>query len=782
VRQPPGKPGRKTFAVIIRRLALLRDIGIDPDIAAGIHPERLRRLCQEGARLTAQHVRTLQATRRRATLAATVLETIVTLTDDAVLMFDRLLGQMFRREQNSADTALKRDRRNINGKIRLLARLGDALLTAKVSGGDIGAAVEAAVGWDDLGREVDEARKLIRPDAVDPVTVAATNYPVLRQVGPLFIASFTFGAVPACHTLARAVAIMRDLHLGRLKKLPPDTPVAFIRQAWRRAIGPGIPDRRVYEFCVLVELRDRLRAGDMWVEGSRRYRAVEQQLIPSPVFATMRAAGPLPIPAPDTASAWLDERRTRLARRLAEVERKAETDALEDVQLSLGKLRISPLKAVTPDEADSALAPLYAHLPAIRITDLLAEVDRWTGFSQCFTHLQSGRVADEPRAILTAVLADATNLGHKRMAEACDLVTQRQLSWLASWHLREETYGRALARLVDAQHTAPLAALFGAGTSSSSDGQNFPLDRRAQATGAVNPHKGAEPAVSFYSHVSDRYAPFHSTVISASASEAAQVLDGLLHHGADLHIEEHHVDGGGVSDHVFALCHLLGFRFAPRIPNIAARRLHLFNGIEPGPDIAPLVAGRIDEALIAAHWDDVLRLGTSIRTGVVSASIMLERLGSYPRANGLALALREIGRVERTLFTLDWIEQPEQRRRATRELNKGEAENALKRAIFFHRIGRIRDHALQAQTHRASALNLVAGAIVLWNTTYLQAARMHLTSLGRSVPPDLLQHLSPLGWQHINLTGDYLWTDPDAPSSALRPLRQMHAVEGPAKP
>ncbi|MBN9990654.1 Tn3 family transposase, partial [Listeria monocytogenes] len=108
-------------------------------------------------------------------------------------------------------------------------------------------------------------------------------------------------------------------HLGRLKKLPPDTPVAFIRQAWRRAIGPGIPDRRVYEFCVLVELRDRLRAGDMWVEGSRRYRAVEQQLIPSPVFATMRAAGPLPIPAPDTASAWLDERRTRLARRLAEV-------------------------------------------------------------------------------------------------------------------------------------------------------------------------------------------------------------------------------------------------------------------------------------------------------------------------------------------------------------------------------------------------------------------------------------------------------------------------------
>src|SRR3546814_18504540 len=89
----------------------------------------------------------------------------------------------------------------------------------------------------------------------------------------------------------------------------------------------------------------------------------------------------------------------------------------------------------------------------------------------------------------------------------------------------------------------------------------------------------------------------------------------------------------------------------------------------------------------------------------------------YPRADGLALALREIDRVERTLFTLDWIEQPEQRRRATRELNKGEAENALKRAIFCYLIGRICDHALQAQRHRETPLKLLAGAMMFWKTT-----------------------------------------------------------------
>lgn len=773
VRQPPGKPGRRAFATILDRLATLRAIGLVPDITSTVHPERVRRMCQEGARLTAQHLATLNPARRRAVLVATVLETQVTLTDDAVLMFERLFGQMFRRVERREDAAFKRDQRTINSKVKLLARIGNALIAARSSGADPFAAVEQIIGWDELGHEVDEANRLVRPDPLDPVQLAQSNFPILRQIGPAFLQAFIFGAVPACSGLARAVEVVRSLYSGRLRKLPADAPVGFIRRSWRRQIGRGQIDRRTYEFCVLAELRDRLRAGDMWVEGSRRYRAVEQQLIPAPVFVAMREAGPLPVPAPATAVEWLADRRALLAHRLRVIEVKVEADALEDVRLSAGRLRISPLKPATPDEAEGALAPLYAHLPPIRVTDLLADVDRWTGLTGCFMHLTTGRSHDDPRAILLAVLADATNLGHARMAEACDLISQRQLGWLASWHLREDTYGAALARLVDAQHRMQLSAHFGGGTSSSSDGQHFPLDRRAQATGAVNPHKGAEPSVSFYTHVSDRYAPFHSKVISATAGEAAHVLDGLLHHGAELNIERHHTDGGGVSDHVFALCHLLGFQFAPRIPNIAARRLHLFGGLKPSPDLAPLVAGPIDERLITAYWDDIIRLSVSIRTGVTSASTMLERLGSYPRANGLALALREIGRVERTLFTLDWIESPEERRRATRELNKGEAENALKRAIFFHRAGRLRDHGLQAQSHRASAVSVVAGAIVLWNTTYLEAAIHHLERQGRPVPVDMLQHLSPLGWQHINLTGDYLWTVPAAEAGQLRPLRQV---------
>lgn len=69
----------------------------------------------------------------------------------------------------------------------------------------------------------------------------------------------------------------------------------------------------------------------------------------------------------------------------------------------------------------------------------------------------------------------------------------------------------------------------------------------------------------------------------------------------------------------------------------------------------------------------------------------LPRRASYPRQNSLALALRELGRIERTIFTLDWMRNAELRRRVQIGLNKGEAKNALTRAVFLNRLGEIRD-------------------------------------------------------------------------------------------
>lgn len=166
-----------------------------------------------------------------------------------------------------------------------------------------------------------------------------------------------------------------------------------------------------------------------------------------------------------------------------------------------------------------------------------------------------------------------------------------------------------------------------------------------------------------------------------------------------------------------------------------------------------------------------MRLASSIKQGTVTASLILRKLASYPRRNGLALALRELGRIEKTLFLLDWYQLPELRQRVTHGLNKGELRNALAKAVFFHRLGEVRDRSFEDQMHRASGLNLLIAAIILWNTVYLEKAVETLRAKGVTISDEQLKHLAPIGWQHINLTGDYSWDFSQKSSlDKLRPL------------
>ncbi len=118
---------------------------------------------------------------------------------------------------------------------------------------------------------------------------------------------------------------------------------------------------------------------------------------------------------------------------------------------------------------------------------------------------------------------------------------------------------------------------------------------------------------------------------------------------------------------------------------------------------------------------------------------------------------------------------PALRRRVTIGLNKGEARNSLGRAVFFNRLGEIRNRSIESQKQQASGLNLVTAAIILWNTVYLERAVNHLKANGENINEDLLKHLSPLGWGHIHLTGDYVWPEKDKfKEGEFRKLRNIN--------
>jgi hypothetical protein len=185
----------------------------------------------------------------------------------------------------------------------------------------------------------------------------------------------------------------------------------------------GTIDRRYYELCVLSELRDRLRAGDAWVVGSRRYRSFEERLISNETLEELGQSGTLPIAVDPDFDRFIAARCALLDERLTAIDVKANGGLLPDVTLDKGVLKITPIEKSTPPEAEALAERLYAMLPRIRVTDLLSEVARWTLFTHCFTHLRTGEIAADPHVVMAGILADGLNLGLTRMAEACRVLS-----------------------------------------------------------------------------------------------------------------------------------------------------------------------------------------------------------------------------------------------------------------------------------------------------------------------------------------------------------------------
>jgi TnpA family transposase len=170
-----------------------------------------------------------------------------------------------------------------------------------------------------------------------------------------------------------------------------------------------------------------------------------------------------------------------------------------------------------------------------------------------------------------------------------------------------------------------------------------------------------------------------------------------------------------------------------------------------------LIKAKVNIARIESQWPDIIRLIASVITHRVVPSDILRQLASFPRQNELAIALREIGRIERTIFILSWISSVDMQRRAQIGLNKGEAHHALKRALNFNRRGEINDRTSENQHLRMMHLNLLAAIIIYWNTKHLGRIVNEMAQKGIIILPEQLAHLSPLGWEHIILTGYYRW-------------------------
>ncbi|EQB03286.1 transposase TnpA [Sphingobium quisquiliarum P25] len=733
---------------LMDRLEYLQRFDLPADLLDGVPAHRVTRLRRQGERYYADGMRDLPEDRRLAILAVCTLEWRSSLADVIVETHDRIVGRLYRASERLCNTRIADEKAAVRDTLKSFAEIGGALLGAQDDGTALDGIIATGPGWERFRTLVATASALTNVLAADPLSRVLDGYHRFRLYAPRMLRLLDMQAAPIATPLLAAVAMLRN-------GIKVDPPVDFLRpnSKWHRHLcAEPSGDHRLWEIAVLFHIRDALRSGDIWLAGSRRYGDLKQLLVPpQAIEQTARLAVPL------RPGEWLAERRARLDTRLKEFGRAARTGTIPGGIIENGKLHIDKLRADTPEGAEDLVLDLYQQLPPARITDLLLEVDERTGFSEAFTHLRTGAPCSDRIGLMNVLLAEGVNLGLRKMAAATNTHSFWELLRIARWHVEGSAYDRALAMIVEAHAALPMAAFWGQGQSASSDGQFFLATEQGEAMNLINAKYGNVPGLKGYSHVSDQYAPFATQVIPATVSEAPYILDGLLMNDAGRRVRQHFADTGGFTDHVFAACALLGYRFAPRIRDLPQKRLYAFTPNATPANVRALVGGKINEPLIERNWPDILRIMATIAAGIVAPSQILRKLASYPRQNELALALREVGRIERTLFMIDWILDAGLQRQAQIGLNKGEAHHALKRAISFHRRGEIRDRSGEGQHYRIAGMNLLAAIIIFWNTMKLGEVVNTRAASGTHIAPDLLAHVSPLGWEHINLTGEYRW-------------------------
>ena len=338
--------------------------------------------------------------------------------------------------------------------------------------------------------------------------------------------------------------MLRRLSQEHRRAVPEDASIDFVPARWRPYVTEpaGKHSRRYWELCLLSELRAALRAGDIWVVGSRRYANPETYLIPPSRWPELRpdavALVGVPLAGEDRLATCAQEL-TESLHRLDQV-----LDQENSIRVVDGELVVGRLSAEDVSEDTVRLRQLIAdRMPRVELAELLIEVDHWTGFSKHFTHAGGStvRTADLTVHLYAAILAQACNFGLTTMAEVADLA-YGQLAWTTEWYLREETLGAANTAIVNYQHRRPIAQLWGGGTLSSSDGQRFPVAVKSPVATALPRYFGLGRGVTAYTHVSDQHTIYATMVIPATVRDATYVLDGILNNETELPIAEHTTD------------------------------------------------------------------------------------------------------------------------------------------------------------------------------------------------------------------------------------------------
>ena len=780
LRKGPTTISGPALNLALQRYQDLRAFGIFDLNFSNIPPVRLKSLARYAGVTSMHKIARMPEDRRIAVLVGFVkaFETIA--LDESLDVFDMLTTDIAREARIKGRKNRLRTLKDLDRSALTLAAVCAFLLDDNLSNDEIRDVVFAHAPKDVLAETIAVVNSLARPASDQYHHELIEQYGKVRRFLPNLLATVEFKAAPAGTATMEAVNYLSDMGTTWRKTLD-NPPLEFITQHWRKVVFDANDQvlMRGYVLCFLNTLQDSLRRRDVYVANSDRWSDPRSKLLQGREWQANRQqiCRSLGHPIlPDEAIASMTKQLDATYKQVA-----ARFECNQSVRVDhTGKqpaLTITNLdKLEEPASLTNLSDQVAALLPKIDLTELVMEIHAHTKFADEFTHVSesNARVDDLPVSLCAVLLAEACNIGLEPLIKHnVPALTRHRLSWVKQNYVRSETLTRANARLVDYQTTLSLANQWGGGEVASADGMRFVTPVRTINSGPNPKYFNSGRGITWYNFVSDQYAGFHGIVIAGTLRDSIFVLEGLLEQQTGVRPTEIMTDTSGVSDMVFGLFWLLGYQFSPRLADAGEA---VFWRIDKSADYGPLdevARGCINTQRAAQHWDDMLRIAGSLKLGTVRASELIRSLLKSERPSGLAQAIMEVGRIDKTLYLLNYIDDEDYRRRILTQLNRGEGRHSVARTICYGQRGEIRKRYREGQEDQLGALGLVTNAVVLWNTMYMQAALDHLHTQTGEVKEQDKARLSPLIHEHVNVLGRYSFTlTEQIENGQLRPLNQ----------
>jgi TnpA family transposase len=545
-------------------------------------------------------------------------------------------------------------------------------------------------------------------------------------------------------------------------------PLEFLSSLQRRKLKKGKDFKKsLYKVFLFLAVADNLKAGRLNLKYSYRFRSAQEYMLQAQDFT-------------ENMDKYLE---------MAELKQKQNFETVGQILTNKSnEVYINTNRAImhgqntlirfddkgdfileTPKISDSntKLSDLLPKEQYISLIEIMYTVARSTKFWDYFENLQQrgNKVKVDKEVLLATIFALGCNIGISKAAKITNL-NESDLEYARKWFLSVENLKEANEKVVETISKLELPNIYKQADGrlyTSSDGQKIINNTETLNANYSYKYGLAAKASVNYTHIDMRHILFHSTVISASEREAIYVVDGLLH-SKWIKSDIHSTDTFGSTEAVFGLCYLLGFDLVPRIKDLNEQTLY---SIAPKYEYESkkyklLPDRKVNLDLIQGEWNDLLRLATSIKLGICSGSQILKRLNSYSRKNNLYLALRELGRLVKSLTILTYINDLKLRQTVEKLLNIVEHSNRFSKVVRFGNGGEMYIKEKEDQDIAESCKRLQENSIILHNYYYLTNLLQVQTDEQEKLRMLKIIRLgSPISWVHINFFGKYNFKEED---------------------